>query len=58
MPDKSNTDNYALFRDGKQISKTHSTRHAVRVEAISLGAAGWFKGGIILLDGFTIREVT
>jgi hypothetical protein len=27
------TTNFALFRDGKQITKAHSTRHAVITEA-------------------------
>jgi hypothetical protein len=48
---------FALFHNGKQISKPHSTRHAVRIEAISMNAAGRYKGGIILLDGYEIREV-
>jgi len=47
----------ALFRDGKQIAKAHSTRHAVRIEAISLGAAGSYKGSSILLEGCDIRKV-
>jgi hypothetical protein len=47
---------YALFHDGKQLSKMHSTQHAVRAEAISLGAAQRYKGVIMLLDGYEIRE--
>jgi hypothetical protein len=48
---------FALFQNGKQISKAHSTRHAVRIEAIEQGAAGWRKGSIVLLGGYEIREV-
>jgi hypothetical protein len=57
MNDISRNTRFALFRDGKQISKAHSTRHAARIEVISLGAAGRYKGGIILLEGCEIRKV-
>jgi len=28
---------YALFKDGKQVSKAHSTRYAVEIEALEAG---------------------
>lgn len=33
MSDETHTTNFALFKDGKQVSKAHSTRHAVIIEA-------------------------
>ena len=54
---------YALFHDGKQISKAHSTRFAAIVEACEAGAAvystpdfpgGW--SGVVFADGYEVRE--
>jgi len=54
---------FALFRNGKQVSKAHSTKDAVAAEAFELGAvltwSGDFKpgSGIILADGYEIKEI-
>jgi len=56
--------NYAVFKDGKQASKSHSTREAVWVEAYEMGAVveGSTDFGPLnywrhLADGYTIEEV-
>lgn len=55
---------YALFHNGKQVGKAHSTWSAAQMEAIKLGA--WYYAGahfdrdqIVkgLTDGYEIREV-
>jgi hypothetical protein len=38
MNEGSHTGRFALFRDGKQISKAHSTRHAAVMDAYTHGA--------------------
>jgi hypothetical protein len=59
---------FALFRDGKQISKAHSTRAAATIEAFERGAIVishadfWakevlFAESLDLSDGYEIREV-
>lgn len=55
---------YALFQNGKQISKAHSTRLAARVEAYEIGAVvtnhADFPGDVqstVLADGYEIKEV-
>jgi hypothetical protein len=49
---------FALFQDGKQISKAHSTEHAVGVEAFELGLAIKDKFGKRLAAGCEIRKVS
>jgi len=55
---------YALFHDGIQISKSHSTKEAAMVEAYEHGAVVDYgadfigdKSGRCLIDGFKIREI-
>lgn len=56
---------YALFKDGKQISKPHATRAVVVIEAyersaIIVGHADYpgDKTDICLADGYEIRRVS
>ena len=55
---------YALFRNGEQISKAHSTRVAALIEAFEAGAAvqsaagfpdGW--SGTVMADGYEVKPV-
>lgn len=49
---------YALFKDGKQVSKAHSTKEAVAIEAHELGVvydARYWRG---LAEGYEIKPVT
>lgn len=57
---------YALFKDGVQVSKAHSTVAAVRVEAYETDAFTWWtndfnegdgSGGKALSEGCEIRKV-
>lgn len=55
---------YALFKDGKQISKAHSTREAAAIEAYERGlVVDWgadFPGdkpGRWLAGGYEIKQV-
>lgn len=55
---------FALFKDGEQTSKAHSSREAVAVEAYEAGAViNWgadFSSdmpGLGLADGYEIKEV-
>lgn len=55
---------YALFKDGKQHSKAHSSREAATVEAYEIGAvvdwgADWIgdKPGRGLAGGYEIKEI-
>lgn len=52
------TTRYALFRDGKQVTKSHSTKRAVGIEAIEKHHASYAKGRIICDKGYEIREVS
>lgn len=54
---------YALFKDGKQVSKAHSTREAATIEAYERGlVVDWgadFPGdkpGRALADGYEIKQ--
>jgi hypothetical protein len=67
MTDESQTTRHALFRDGKQISKAHSTRLAVVHEGFEQGAVIRYSVDFLndalrsqdieLADGYEIREV-
>ena len=56
---------YALFRDGQQISKAHTTRDAVVIEAFELAVVGQYHRDMFgdrptytaLLPGYEIRPV-
>lgn len=55
---------YALFKDGKQVSKAHSTRNAVITEAHELGVVFAYHAdmpgdvsGRDLAAGYKIQEV-
>lgn len=55
---------YALFKDDKQVSKTHSTIQAVTIEAYELGAmlsyGADFIGdtsGVDMAAGYMIKEL-
>lgn len=48
---------YALFKDGKQISKAHSTLEAVWAEAQEIGAISKSRFGVIMTDNYEIKEV-
>lgn len=48
---------YALFKDGKQISKTHSTEEAVEVEAYELDMVASNPRHGAFLMGCEIKEV-
>ena len=59
------TKQYALFKDGQQVSKSHHHRATVYIEAIEQKAA-WLHhgdftgddlGGVELADGYEIKEV-
>lgn len=53
---------YALFKDGKQISKSHSSPIAAATEAYELGAVIEWSGdfrpgsGIVLADGYEVAK--
>lgn len=55
---------YALFKDGKQVSKAHESKRVVVMEAYDLKAVihchADFPGDVastVLADGYEIREV-
>ena len=57
---------YALFHNGRQISKAHSTRNAAVIEAIERKLAIWGSGDFLgdvgvstvaLPEGYDIKEV-
>ena len=48
---------WALFYDGKRVSKPHSTRDAAIIEAYELNAVVAERGKLFLVDGCEIREV-
>lgn len=58
---------YALFKDGKQISKAHSSRIVCEIEAFELGVVVQGSKGFgnepdsvedkVLLNGYNIMEV-
>jgi hypothetical protein len=48
---------YALFRGDKQISKAHTTKDAVAVEAFERGIMLAFRNRIELADCYEIKEV-
>ena len=55
---------YALFKGEERVSKAHSTKHAVRIEAYAAGLVLFigadFPGddtGTVLAAGHSIREV-
>lgn len=48
---------YALFKDGEQVSKAHSTEVAVYVEAYELGCVLEDEYGVSLANGYEIKEV-
>lgn len=55
---------YALFKDGKQVSKAHASREVVFVEAFEMGVViDWgadFRGdrpGRGLADGYVIKPL-
>lgn len=56
---------YAVFKDGKQYSKAHSTKEAAKIEAYEMGVVvDWGadfigdKPGRGLIDRFEIKETT
>jgi len=59
------TDNhYALFKDGKQISKKHASRQVALIEAYERGAIVHYSADFIgdasgteMIGGYEIREV-
>jgi hypothetical protein len=48
---------YALFLDGKQISKAHKHRLVVKIEAYERGCYLECRAGLMLHAGYEIREV-
>ena len=48
---------YALFKDGTQVSKAHSTRLAAQTEAHEAGAVVNVKGMTCLASGYEIRAL-
>ncbi len=56
---------HALFKDGRQVSKAHSTRVAVAIEAFEMGLVvtsgvdfpGDVATGPGLVDGYEIKEI-
>jgi hypothetical protein len=48
---------YALFKDGEQVSKSHSTRRAVEIEAFEAGIVIYGYGQRYLPEGYEIKEV-
>jgi hypothetical protein len=57
MSDKQQTARYALFKDGVQVSKAHSTRYAVEIEAFEAKLAVKTESYKMIADGVEIREV-
>ena len=63
MTNHSETAAFALFKDGKQISKAHKLRDAAIVEAFErkavVSSSGDFWGGsyTLMADGYEVREV-
>lgn len=48
---------YALFKDGKQATKSHSTIEAAFVEAVEQGFASRVRGKTSLNEGCLIKPV-
>lgn len=48
---------YALFKNGKQISKAHSTKCAAWIEAFERGAVYCMRGLLCAFDGYQVKEV-
>lgn len=63
---QSQTTSFALFKDGIQISKAHSTRGVAMVEAFQRKAVvSWSQDfwsdpapGLAMADGYEVKEVT
>lgn len=51
------TTRYALFKDGVQVSRGHSTRYAVEIEAFEAKLCVKNESYTIIVDGVEIREV-
>lgn len=49
---------YALFKDGVRVSKAHSTRYAVEVEAFEAGLMIKSTTFIAAVPGVEIKEAT
>jgi len=48
---------YALFKEGKQISKAHENRDVVVIEAYELGIINEsYRTGKFMQDGYEIKE--
>lgn len=48
---------YALFKDGRQVSKAHSTPLAVLIEAFECGAMTVGGGRICMSPAYQIRRI-
>jgi hypothetical protein len=57
MTTESKITRYALFKDGVQVSKAHSTRYAVEIEAFEAKLAVKSESYTIIANGVEIREV-
>lgn len=49
---------YALFKDGKQISKAHTAIAAAEIEAFEKGVVLCMHGSVELVPGYEIRSVS
>ncbi len=48
---------YAVFENGKQVSKAHSTIEAANTEAFEMGAVASSSRYRYLIDEYEIREI-
>ena len=55
---------YAVFKDGKQVTKAHSTKEAAMVEAFEKKLAYYAYpdfynqvGGLFLIDGVKLKQI-